>query len=407
MPRTRSRIFLRPRSPFWQAIWTDHAGRVHQQSTGCRDHGAAAAWLAAREMERVRADAGVPVARDITLLEATAEYLVDRDGELAAKWHATVLAFIRNEVVPHFGGGTVVSAIDAIAVAKFRTAQKGRVDRRFKPRPDQPPKLVSPATVNRLMWAMAAFGGWCVERQYHLTNPWSTDSYTESDYPVPDIPAGQRAQLLLALPADLRAVVEFSFETGLRRGEIERLRWEDVNLEERLVQVVSVQARGFNKGRKTRPCTLSRRAAALLQARLPKPTRPPRPPAGPVWGRIGDRRRAFKTAAAKAGMPRAWLHLFRHLGATDVGRSGAAVADLMAFGGWSSVRMVQRYTRANHERMLQLMDRREGRDPPAAAPPQLATATQGQGSEGDTTRARPGRDGALTDTVKDTGGPSS
>ena len=202
MPRTRSRLFRRPRSPFWQAVWTDHEGHTHKQSTGCRDHAAASAWLAAREIERVRADAGVPVARSISLLEATAEYLVEREGELAAKWYATVEAFIRNEVLPAFGGDLVVSSIDATAVAKFRTAQKGRPDRRFKVRPGEEPRLVSPATVNRLMWAMAAFGGWCVERKYHLTNPWRTDSYTESDYPVPDVAAGQRAQLLLALPGD-------------------------------------------------------------------------------------------------------------------------------------------------------------------------------------------------------------
>ena len=356
MPRTRSRLFRRPRSPFWQAVWTDAEGHHHKQSTGCRDHGAAVTWLAARELDRVRADAGVPVARSISLLEATAEYLVEREGELAAKWHATVEAFIRNEVLPYFGAASPVSNIDQTSVARFRTAQKGRPDRRFKPKEGVEPRLVSPATVNRVMWALAAFGEWCVERKYHLSNPWRTDSYTESDYPVPDVGNAQRAQLLLALPGDLRAVVEFSFETGLRRSEIERLRWEDVNLDDSLLQVVSVQARGFNKGRKTRPCSLSRRAVELLAARLPKP---PRKAQGPVWGRIGDRRRAFKTAAAAAGLPRAWLHLFRHLGATDVGRSGAGIADLMSFGGWSSPRMVQRYTRAGHERMLEVHARRE------------------------------------------------
>lgn len=370
MPRTRSRLFRRPRSPFWQAVWTDHEGATHKQSTGCRDHAAASAWLAAREIERIRADAGVPIARAITLLEATAEYLVEREGELAAKWHATVETFVRNEVIPHFGADLVVSSIDATAVARFRTAQKGRPDRRFKPREGQEPRLVSPATVNRLMWAMAAFGAWCVERKYHLANPWRTDSYTESDYPVPDVAAGQRAQLLLALPGDLRDLVEFAYETGLRRSELERLRWEDVNLEERLAQVVSVQARGFNKGRKTRPCSLSRRAAELLQARRPKP---PRKAVGPVWGRIGDRRRAFATAARAAGLPRAWLHLFRHLGATEVGRSGAAVADLMAFGGWSAVRMVQRYTRASHERMLGVLDRRDAGSTRSTQPPAKET----------------------------------
>jgi hypothetical protein len=44
------------------------------------------------------------------------------------------------------------------------------------------------------------------------------------------------------------------------------------------------------------------------------------------------------------------LHRMRHLGAIETGRVGASLADIMAFGGWSSPRMAQRSTHSDHHR---------------------------------------------------------
>ena len=347
MPRARSRIYRRPGSPYWQAAWTDGEGLAHRQSTGCRDHGAAAAWLAAREIERVRVDAGVPSARVITLALAAAEYLVEHESPIwAEKWHGTAEGMFRRQVLPYFGPELVVSRIDAASVESFRAAQlrRSRV---------QDGKPVSPSTVNRTLWMLAAFGKWCVARRYHTVNPWSLKSLPETQLPVPAVEPRQILAVLLALSSRWRPVVEFAIETGLRKGELGRLRWTDVDLVERLAWVVSSHARGLTKARKTRPASLSLRASELLEGL-------PRRSDGFVFGPIGDPRRAFKTAAKKAGLDRVWMHLFRHVAASAMDARGASRADLVAFGGWSGSRMADRYSRSSHRRMLALLDAPEG-----------------------------------------------
>lgn len=66
MPRTAHRLYRRAGSVVWQASWTDAEGHHHRESTGCRDRSHAETWLATRELERVREQAGVPVARSLS-----------------------------------------------------------------------------------------------------------------------------------------------------------------------------------------------------------------------------------------------------------------------------------------------------------------------------------------------------
>jgi integrase len=361
MPRTRSRLYRRKRSPFWYAVWTDAGGHVHDQSTSCRDHGAASLWLATRERERATAQAGIPVARPIALLEATAEYLVEHESPIWSKgWYATAEGLIRNQVIPHFGEGRIVSTIGPDDIVRFRAAQLARTVRGGRP--------VSPSTVNRTMWMLSAFGAWCVERKYALANPWSVDSLPESQHPVPSVEGAQLARVLVSLSARWRPVVEFALETGLRKSELSRLARADVDKAERRAWVVSSHARGLTKSRKTRSVPLSRRALEVLDA-LPKRTD------GLVFGPVGDPRKAFKRAAAAAGLERVWLHLFRHLAASAAAARGFSTADLVAFGGWSGSRMADRYTHTHHRRMLALLDGGTGSEggTPQAQPPGKAT----------------------------------
>ncbi len=72
---------------------------------------------------------------------------------------------MRLRVLPHFGNERQVSSIAREDVARFRGSEIGR--------PKRDGARVSTATVNRMMWALAAFGAWSLERKYHLGNPWS------------------------------------------------------------------------------------------------------------------------------------------------------------------------------------------------------------------------------------------
>ena len=343
MPRgARNRLFKRPESPFWFAEWTDAEGAPHKQSTRCRDRRAAEVWLAARTMERVRSEAGLPSATPRALPDLAGEYLAEHSPPVWSKgWWITAEGLFRTQVVPHFRERPVSSITEA-DVARFRTAQLGRKVRGGK--------VVSPSTVNRTMWMLAAFGRWCVRRNYHTANPWDVESLPESKAPVPTMDPGTVARILFSLSARWRPVVEFALETGLRKAELGRLAWADVVKRERVAYVVSSHARGLTKGRKTREALLSARAIEILDS-LPSRTD------GLVFGPVGDPRRAFKRAAEAAGLGRVWLHLFRHLAASRYAETGAGTAQVQAFGGWSTSRMADRYVHTRRAHLLELLDR--------------------------------------------------
>lgn len=391
MPHVR--LFKRPDSAYWYLEFPGPSGKPVRESTHLRDEGAAEVLRAARELELARGAAGIPVASSITLLDATAEYLVEREPDLAKKWHSTVKGFVKDQVIPAFGENRVVATIMSPDVARFRAAQIARPDLRARSsccrrrfvlgtgrawvcakcsRPaDDHVKRISPTTINRLLWAMGAFGTWCIERRYHLTNPWSQPSFAENDEPPPPVSEQDLSRIFAALEKreqttfPWRTLFEFARETGLRRGELARLARRDIHKEDRKAYVVSSHARGLNKGRRTREVALTRRALELLE-QLPQRTD------GLVFGPIPDARRAFRAAAKAAGLERVWLHLMRHVGATETGRVGASLADIMRFGGWASPRMAQRYTHSDHRRQLELQDRREA----ARAQPAPTTAPE-------------------------------
>lgn len=416
MPRHRPDLFLRPPSKFWQACYYLPDGTwVERRSTGTRDHAAASLWLAAREREYASAQLGLPVAKQIGLAQALAEYLVESD--FSPRWRVTVETMFRLEVIPSFGADTLVSSIDEPAVLRFRNAQRARPDRRFKSRPAPPPanavpgiclacgdrfetrrtggrpqtccspecsqkvrnqraaagappgvKVVSAATVNRLFWEMSAFGKWAIRRSYAQANPWAAvKTAPEDQLDVPDIDAATWASFILAIPIRppgrqvpyrLREVLEFAREVGLRKGELGRLAWTDFDLEERIGWIVSSHQRGHTKAKKGRPFALSRRAVEILIGIDARGRRRD----GLVFGPIGSHRNALSSAAAKAGLPRAWIHLMRHLGASAFASSGATAGELQAFGGWSSMKMAERYTKTRARRLRELLDRRAGEE---------------------------------------------
>lgn len=283
------------------------------------------------------------MARAVPLLQASAEYLAEKGPPVwSPGWFCTVEGFFRSQVIPYFGGDRAVHSIGPTDVAGFRGAQIRRLTWRGG-------RKLSPSSVNRTMWALAAFGRWCLERGYHLSNPWKIPPLPEPSGPVPEVSEEAISRVILALPSRWRPVVELARETGLRKAELGRLRWDDIDLAGRRLEVVSSHARGLTKSRKPRTVPLSRRAVAVLEAL-------PRRLDGLVFGPVGDPRRAFRKAARAAGLPRVWLHLFRHAAASALARRGASNADLLAFGGWSSSRMVDRYTHTTHKRLLELVD---------------------------------------------------
>ena len=360
MPLPKNRLYRRKNSPYWNAEWTDHLGYDHRESTRCRDKKSATTWLAAKEVQRVHALAGAPVATEKSLINASSEYIVAHRAPVWSKgWNATVESYFALRVIPHFGEDRTMSTITRAEVEAFRVAQLNVPTFRGKRK-----TLVSGATINRMMDAIAAFGNWCLVdgRNYHTVNPWAGhDKFAVDEKPIPETDDALITKILAALHSEQNRfnwplLFEFVLETGLRKSELGRLAVQDCFRSQGLVYVVSSCRRGKTKSGKMRSYPLSPRAVEILDA-LPKRAD------GLVFGKIPDPRRAFKRAAKAVGLERVWLHLFRHLFAERLSERGASTAELQAAGGWRDPRMVEKYTHARMERLRMLAGQQEKAQP--------------------------------------------
>jgi len=134
--------------------------------------------------------------------------------------------------------------------------------------------------------------------------------------------------------------VRLAMETGLRRGELVRLEWRDVDLA-RSVLTVRVA-----KSKRPREVPITDGAAEALAAI--RSSRDVVPLEGPdlVIGAKKPDWRLFKKAAAIVGHPELTWHDLRHLFAVNCVRAGVPLPDLAKILGHASLTMTMRYS--NH-----------------------------------------------------------
>jgi integrase/recombinase XerD len=158
------------------------------------------------------------------------------------------------------------------------------------------------------------------------------------------------AQPEVATPRGLRdrALLELLYATGLRRGEVERLRPEEVDLAEETVRVVE------GKGKKDRLVPLSERAAAWLEKYLEE-ARPclvkGRDPGTVFLGRWGTplsgahMGNLIRQYLETAGVPKEGAcHMFRHTMATLMLEGGADIRYIQKMLGHATLQSTEIYT---------------------------------------------------------------
>ena len=138
------------------------------------------------------------------------------------------------------------------------------------------------------------------------------------------------------------AMIRLFLDTGMRRGELARLKMEDVDLDQEAAVVMG-------KGRRPRACPFGHRTGQALDRYLRARSR--RPDAGEPWLWLGKRGRltetgveqAIKRRGREAGLPDIHPHQFRHTYAHQWLAAGGTEGDLMRLAGWKSRQMLARY----------------------------------------------------------------
>jgi len=99
-------------------------------------------------------------------------------------------------------------------------------------------KPVTDATVNRALSVLRHILYWAVDESLILTNPMArVPLVRERRLKRPVMTLAEEERLLPLLPEYLRRIVIAALDTGMRRGELLRQRWEDIDLARKLLAV--------------------------------------------------------------------------------------------------------------------------------------------------------------------------
>jgi integrase len=169
------------------------------------------------------------------------------------------------------------------------------------------------------------------------------------------------------LDPDIVPVLDFAYVTGCRRGEIIKLQWPQVDLEERIIRLRI----GETKNDDSRLIPLTDELLESL-ARL-KAERDEYWPDSPwVFSRQGKRIKSFKgaweAACIKAGLPKSTIfHDLRRTGVRNLVRAGVPEKVAMTISGHKTRDVFERYNIVSeddlHEAMHKLKQRRQRKGP--------------------------------------------
>jgi integrase/recombinase XerC/integrase/recombinase XerD len=197
---------------------------------------------------------------------------------------------------------------------------------------------------------LRAFLNWCNAEKYLVQNPIEHMKAPELPTKIIEIYTDEDIRSMLNsqsrdsfLGNRNRALIWMLYDTGIRLNELIGLKLGNINLEDGLVKVLG-------KGNKERTVPFGKNAAKALwhYLRLRKDkyqeiwmTEERRPLTD--WGvEIFFRKLGHKLKLGKRCSP----HTFRHTWAVSMLRNGCNIRDLQILGGWSSLDMVIRYTKA-------------------------------------------------------------
>jgi len=319
------RIYQRsPGGNYWFAF--HHRGRPVRRSAGTENREAAEEYAARFRAELWRSDRlgeRPTVTWDVAALEwieANAHLRAFSDRQDHLRW-----------AQPHLTGRPL-AAIDRNFLEQLakKKAAEG----------------VTASTVNRYLASISAVLGYAVDKGYLDTKP-RAPKRPEPEKRVRWATQAQAAKLVAALPEHLAAEAAFSLATGMRRGNVARLEWANVDLRRRLAWIHADEA----KGARTIAVPLNDAALEVLRGQRGKHRRL----VFPYRGRAAERysAQAWRAACKAAGLKSFRWHDLRHTWASWHVQNGTPLAHLQELGGWRSLAMVQRYAHLAESHLAQ------------------------------------------------------
>lgn len=205
----------------------------------------------------------------------------------------------------------------------------------------------SPATANRLLALIRSILRKAALDWEWIDKPPVIKLYREAKRQVRYLNPVQANLLLQELPEHLADIVRFSLATGLRRSNVTKLEWSQVDMQRNVAWIHGDQA----KAGKPIHVTLNATAIAVLTKQIDKHPKSVFSYKGKPITQVNTK--AWYKALKRAGIEDFRWHDLRHTWASWLTQNGVPLNVIQEMGAWESAEMVRRYAHLAPEQFSQ------------------------------------------------------
>lgn len=211
-------------------------------------------------------------------------------------------------------------------------------------------KKVSPATVNRTLTCLKCMLNKAVEWDKLDGNPIKTVRlFKENNRRLRYLEKEEITKLLNNCDGYLKAIVIVALNTGMRRGEILNLKWNDVDFKQDIIYLLDTK----NNGRREIPMNI------FVKTTFIKVKKHPESPyifCNLVGNPLRDIRKSFFTALKNADIINFRFHDLRHTFASQLVMSGVDLNTVRELMGHKSLAMTLRYSHLSSDHKKRAVD---------------------------------------------------
>ena len=330
-------LFQRRGSPYWWIRYADKSGKIRREST-CTTQKKLAREILAKRRVQVAENRNLDVKKvpKTTFFQLCNHYW-EIEGRLSrTKGLESAIELWKREL-----GTPPVSEMSQQRIQRFLVRH-------------MEDNKLSPATHNRHLAMLSSMFNKGIQWGLVAENPTrGIKSLRETGARTRFLDQDEIRRLLAAASAHFRPILTMALHTGMRRGEIMKLEWSDVDLRNRVLRVREAKS---GKQRTIRITDTLHGTLRGLTSRFKKVLVFPSPVTGNRWT---DFRRQFRNAVNTAKIEDFRFHDLRHAFASHLVMGGVDIRTVQELMGHASITMTMKYSHLapiHRQRAIQILD---------------------------------------------------
>lgn len=309
-------------------------GRRYRESAGTSNKRLAEAILAKKRL-LIAENRFLDVRREsvVKFRDFSAEYLEKYSKPNKRSWKSADTNSIR--ALDRFFGDRELSKITQPMVEEYLRLRRSKKRKRL----DGKEHYLAPSTVNRELSCLKTIFTKAIEWGQVESSPCvKVRKFKEDNGRTRFLTDAEIERLMNTASPKLQQVISVFINTGMRRGELQNLKWSDLDFDRRLItltQTKSGKVRYIPMNDVTKQVLLQRRIAKESPVLVFSGTEPDKP-----W----DFCTAFDLARERASLSDVRIHDLRHTFASHLCMKGVDIMTVKELLGHSSLEMTQRYS---------------------------------------------------------------